>query len=100
MCTKLVLLAYSDQPHVNIIAMYAYHSAAPSPPRAVGARLVAPYTVEVSWTAPANPNGDIVFYTVYATQLSSCEAGSPSTGEVPEVTTEASTGNACYCYTF
>ena len=65
-------------------------SAAPSPPRAVNLRPVAPSTVEVSWTAPANPNGDIIFYTVYATHLGSCGTESPLTGDVPEVATKAS----------
>ena len=39
---------------------------APSAPRDVKVRLIAPFLVEVSWRAPALPNGVITHYTVYA----------------------------------
>ena len=42
------------------------HSLAPSAPRDVSARLITPFLVEVSWRAPAIPNGVITHYTVYA----------------------------------
>ena len=39
---------------------------APSAPRDVRARLITPSLAEVSWRAPALPNGVITHYTVYA----------------------------------
>ena len=44
---------------------------APSSPRDVTARLVAPLQVEVKWRPPAAPNGDISHYYVYAIPLAS-----------------------------
>ena len=44
---------------------------APSAPRDVSARLVAPLEVEVRWRSPAVTNGDISHYTVFATPLRS-----------------------------
>ena len=46
-------------------------SLAPSPPRDVVARLVAPLTVEVTWRSPAVPSGAISHYIVYAIPLRS-----------------------------
>ena len=39
---------------------------APSPPRNVTAKLIAPGTVEVRWSVPAISNGVIIRFTVYA----------------------------------
>ena len=39
---------------------------APSPPRNVSAKLIAPGTVEVRWSVPAVSNGVIIRFTVYA----------------------------------
>lgn len=44
-------------------------SSAPSPPRSVSVRIVAPYVVEVSWREPAEPNGIVRNYTVYVTPV-------------------------------
>ncbi len=40
----------------------------PSPPRFLEVRNPAPHIVEVRWTEPAEPNGIIISYTVYAVQ--------------------------------
>ena len=46
---------------------------APSPPRDVTVRLVAPTLAEVRWRTPAVSNGNITHYTVYAIPLRSIE---------------------------
>ena len=54
--------------------LYSYFllaHAAPTSPRDVSARLVAPLEVEVRWRSPAVTNGDISHYYVYAIPLRS-----------------------------
>ena len=46
--------------------LYLFHFTAPSPPRNVTAKLIAPGTVEVRWSVPARSNGVIIRFTVYA----------------------------------
>lgn len=58
--------------------LMCFHSAfclAPTSPRDVTARLVAPLKVEVRWRAPAVTNGDISHYYVYAIPLRSAVSG-------------------------
>ena len=51
--------------------MCTFAHVAPTSPRDVTARLVAPLEVEVRWRSPAVTNGDISHYTVYAIPLRS-----------------------------
>ena len=45
--------------------IFLFPTPAPSAPRDVSARLVSGLDVEVTWRAPAIPNGQIIHYTVY-----------------------------------
>ena len=65
---------------VNLViscrVIISFSFSAPSAPRDVTARLVAPLKVEVRWRSPAVTNGDISHYNVYAIPLRSTVSNS------------------------
>ena len=52
---------------------------APTPPGSVNVRLVAPNIILVNWTIPSMTNGEIAYYTVYATPIISRTSLTPRT---------------------
>ena len=61
---------------ISIILNIHTVSIAPTSPRDVTARLVAPLKVEVRWRSPAVTNGDISHYYIYAIPLRSALSNS------------------------
>ena len=47
-------------------------------------RVAAPYTVEIQWTEPAEPNGIVTAYTVYVSQQPDINLGDSGAPELTE----------------